>query len=50
MSEKYHKLWVLLRDKLTRYENDKEMSLDREVYHSILSEMSYLEAAEFLEE
>lgn len=50
MLEEYHKLWILLRERLTRYENNEERILDKEVFHLVLSEMSNLEAAHFLED
>ncbi|WP_333647978.1 hypothetical protein [Lacrimispora sp.] len=50
MSKKYHKLWILLREKLTDYENDETDSEESAVYHFILTEMAQMEAAEFLED
>lgn len=51
MNEKYHKLWVLLREKLTFEENGTgEYSPKKDTLHEVLSTMSSLEAAEFLED
>lgn len=50
MSKKYHKLWILLREKLTDYENNEKDLEDKEVYHFVLTEMNKMEAAEFLED
>ena len=47
---KYRKLWILLREKLTDYENNEEDPEDKEVYHFVLTEMAQMEAAEFLED
>lgn len=51
MNEKYHKLWILLREKLTRMENSEiALTIEKEDYHRILTSMAELEASEFLEE
>ena len=50
MDDTYRRLWILLREKLTRYENKDEHVLEKETYHAILTEMAFMEAAEFLED
>lgn len=51
MNKKYHKLWILLREKLTRMENEEAtLTIEKEDYHRILTSMAELEASEFLEE
>jgi len=49
VSKKYRKLWILLREKLTDYENNENDPEDI-VYHFVLTEMAQMEAAEFLED
>lgn len=47
----YRKLWILLRDRLTRQENEsKEFSSERDIIHNTLTLMAEMEAAEFLED
>ena len=41
---------ILLREKLTDYENNEKDPEDKEVYHFVLTEMNKLEAAEFLDD
>lgn len=49
--EKYHKLWILLREHLTQQENNTEKySAEREDTHNTLTLMAEMEAAEFLED
>ena len=48
-AENYRKLWILLREKLTHYENGERV-LHSDAYHDILTEMAEMEAAEFLED
>lgn len=48
--KKYRKLWILLREKLTQFENNECDPDDKEVYHVVLTEMAQMEAAEFLED
>lgn len=49
--EKHYKLWVLLREQLTKQENTaKEYSSERETLHKVLTLMAEMEAAEFLED
>lgn len=50
MNEAYHKLWILLREKLTNYENNEKEPEDKGVYHFILTDMAQLEAMAFLED
>lgn len=50
MNKQYRKLWILLREKLTQFENSESDTDDREVYHFILTEMAQMEAGEFLED
>lgn len=50
MNKRYHKLWILLREKLTDFENNEKDPEDKEVYHFVLTEMAQMEAAEFLED
>lgn len=48
---KYHKLWILLREQLTKQENAAEdYSAEREDIHKILTMMAEMEAAQFLED
>lgn len=50
MNQNYHKLWILLREKLTTMENsDMSLISEKETCHHILTVMAELEAAEFLE-
>ena len=47
----YRKLWILLREQLTRQENESEKySIERDVIHNVLTRMSEMDAAEFLED
>lgn len=47
----YHKLWILLRERLTRQENGEGKYTDeREYVHNTLTLMAEMEAAEFLED
>ena len=50
MSKRYRKQWSLLREKLTRKENEAERySSEKDVYHDVLVMMAEMEAAEYLE-
>ena len=50
MSKRYHKQWILLREKLTHKENEAEQySAEKDIYHEVLVMMAEMEAAEFLE-
>ena len=47
----YHKLWILLREQLTKRENEAdEYTNERECVHNTLTLMAEMEAAEFLED
>lgn len=47
----YHKLWILLREQLTKKENNAERySVEHDDIHSILILMAEMEAAQFLED
>lgn len=47
----YRKLWILLRERLTRQENEsKEFSSERDTIHNVLTLMAEMEAAQFLED
>lgn len=47
----YHKLWILLREQLTKQENEADKYTDeREYVHDTLTRMTEMEAAEFLED
>ena len=47
----YRKLWILLREQLTRQENESEKySIERDVIHNVVTRMSEMDAAEFLED
>ena len=49
--KRYKKLWVYLREQLTKQENTaKEYSSEREALHKMLTLMAEMEAAEFLED
>lgn len=48
---KYHKLWILLRERLTKQENESQAySSERDTIHDALTLMAEMEAAEFLED
>ncbi|WP_320990718.1 trigger factor [Hungatella sp.] len=47
----YRKLWILLREQLTKQENETDKYTDeREYVHNTLTRMAEMEAAEFLED
>jgi hypothetical protein len=47
----YRKLWILLREQLTKQENETDKYTDeREYVHDTLTLMAGMEAAEFLED
>ena len=47
----YRKLWILLREQLTKQENKTDKYTDeREYVHDTLTRMTEMEAAEFLED
>lgn len=49
--KKYKKMWVLLREQMTRQEIDAvEYSTKKETLHDVLVLMADMEAAEFLED
>ena len=53
MKERYHRLWVCLREQLTDQENGKDgeiYSSKSDVLHEVLTLMTKMEAAQFLED
>lgn len=51
MNDTYRRLWILLRERVTKKENEAEsFSAAKEEVHKILTMMAEMEAAEFLED
>lgn len=45
----YHRLWIMLRHRLTEFENNEESLLDKETYHTVLTIMDAYETEVFLD-